>query len=131
MNFYYYNRKRKIGKILQTVRLDKKHSQQIKFYILQTSNKIFQLYLKFRNEPSKFLFFSNKTKYQNLTWRYLNDTLIEIPSKKACNVSTDQTKEKITCYQGKCVSKLVPLNETHKERVAFCLCSEVKYTFDI
>jgi hypothetical protein len=39
--------------------------------------------------------YSNKTKYQNLTWRYLNGTLIEIPSAKTFYVSTDPTKEKL------------------------------------
>ena len=70
------------------------------------------------NSSSKDLIYSNKTK--------INRTLIEIPSAKTCNITKDPLKEMIICYHGKCVSKLVPLNQTHEEKVVFCLCAEVK-----
>jgi hypothetical protein len=53
-------------------------------------------------------------------------TLVEIASSKTCNKTVEPEKEEVYCYHnGKCQSKLVPVNETHYERVVFCLCSKV------
>ena len=69
--------------------------------------------------------YSNKT--TQLISRYSNnESMVEIASIKTCNITAHPTKEILICYQGKCVSKLVPINQTHQERVTFCLCAEVK-----
>ncbi len=53
-------------------------------------------------------------------------TLVEIASSRTCNKTVEPEKEEVYCYHnGKCQSKLVPVNETHYERVVFCLCSKV------
>ena len=62
----------------------------------------------------------------------INRTLVEIASTKTCNTTQEPTKEEVFCYhKGKCQSKLVPLNETHYERVIFCLCANVRTRFFI
>ena len=60
----------------------------------------------------------------------INRTLIEIASSRTCNKTIEPEKEEVYCYhKGKCQSKLVPLNNTHYERVVFCLCAKVILSF--
>lgn len=57
----------------------------------------------------------------------INRTLVEIAATRTCNKTAEPTKEEVYCYHnGKCQSKLVPVNESHYERIIFCLCAKVK-----